>query len=367
MKRRMKAIALATAFGAAAVIPGCANLGYYFQAIKGHMDLVRRAQPIAEVLDNPQVPVELKTKLATARRIREYASRELALPANGSYFRYADLERPYAVWNVFATAELSIQPQQWCFLIAGCTSYRGFFSLARADLFGDELRNQGRDVYVGGVPAYSTLGWFDDPVLNTFIHYPESEIARLIFHELAHQVVYVRDDSMFNESFATAVEQEGVRRWLTDYGSAEGQAAFELMQERKQGFFDLIQRYRERLAALYASSLSDEQKRAEKARVLAELQGDYRALKSQWGGFAGFDRWFAQKVNNAQIASVAVYTHWVPAFQALLKQQGSDLALFYDAVKALAVLSQYERTSRLKELAENKTELAASPKESHAR
>jgi predicted aminopeptidase len=355
--KKLAVLAITAMVGAS--VPGCANIGYYFQALEGHVQLMRRSQPIAALLADPKVSTELKAKLSRVREVREYASESLSLPHNGSYHQYADLNRPYVVWNVFATPELSMQTRNWCFLIAGCVSYRGFFSLERAQAFAAELRSRGDDVFVGGVPAYSTLGWFDDPVLSTFIHYPEAEIARLIFHELAHQVVYVADDSAFNESFATAVEQEGMRRWLADRGTEEQKAAFDLAQARKRDFLTLIDKYRGRLAALYASGVSEDRKRTEKARIFSELQADYQRLKSEWGGFNGYDRWFAQDISNAQIASVAVYTQWVPAFAALLEKARGDLPTFYEAVKQLARLPKEERIARLKELGGKKIELAS--------
>ena len=210
---------------------------------------------------------------------------------------------------------------------------------------------EGHDVFIGGVPAYSTLGWFSDPVLNTFIRYPDPEVARLIFHELAHQVVYVRDDSVFNESFAVVVEQEGVRRWLALHGGTQDQASFERMQQYREGFTRLIGSYRERLDALYRSRLAPGVMRERKAQLFDGLGRDYENLKAGWGGFGGYDRWFAQKPNNAQIASLAIYTQQVPAFQTLLRQQGGELARFYAAVKELAALPKLERTARLQQLA----------------
>ena len=331
---------------------GCANVGYYLQSVNGQLDLWRRQQPIEQLVNDPATPEALRRKLASVLEIRAFASRELGLPDNRSYRLYADLGRRFVVWAVFATQEFSIQPAQWCFVMVGCVSYRGYFAQEAADRFAADLGGQGYDVYVGPVPAYSTLGWFPDPVLNTFIHYPEAELARLIFHELTHQVVYVRDDTVFNESFAVAVEQEGVRRWLALAGNAQQKAAFDRTQKVRAEFVQLVRKYRERLDALYRTRLAPEAMRARKSEILRELEQEHQTLKQRdWGGFTGYDPWFARKPNNAQLTSVAIYAQLVPAFQALLRREGDDLSRFYAAVKALAALPKEERTAQLVRLA----------------
>ena len=335
----------------ALLLSGCTNVGYYLQSVGGQLDIWRRERAIVEVISDPVAPAPLKNKLARALQIRDFASRELGLPQNHSYRRYADLDRPFVVWNVFAAPEFSVEPVQWCFMFAGCVGYRGYFDKADAERFAADVVDQGHDVFVGGVPAYSTLGWFSDPVLNTFIRYPDSEVARIIFHELAHQVVYVRDDSVFNESFAVVVEQEGVRRWLALHGSTQDKTTFDRVQQYREDFTRVIGAYRGRLDALYRSRLAPGTMRERKAQLFDELARDYENLKAGWGGFGGYDRWFAQRPNNAQIASLAIYTQQVPAFHALLRQQGGELARFYAAVKELAALPKEERTARLQQLA----------------
>lgn len=335
------------------LLGGCATLNYYSQAVRGQIDMLRRATPIEEELRSDAVPAALKAKLRAVLRIRAFASRELALPDNGSYKRYADLGRPYAVWNVFAAPEFSIEPVTSCFPIAGCVSYRGYFSEAGAQDAGAALREKGYDVYIGGVPAYSTLGWFDDPVLSTFIQYPEAELARLIFHELAHQLLYVKGDTRFNESFAVTVEQAGVERWLAQNGNARERAAYERMRTMRTGFVALLIKYQGILKQYYSQDLSPELKRKGKAERFAEMDAEYRRLKASWGGFAGYDRWFAGKPNNATLASVALYTELVPAFSALLAREGGDLPRFYAAVKQLAKLPKDERDARLQAIVGN--------------
>jgi len=351
MSRRAVAL-LAGAATAAAAIGGCSTFAYYGQAVVGHLDVVSRAQPIEVRLADPATPPELRARLARALEIREFATRELALPDNGSYRAYADLGRPYAVWNVFAAPEFSVEPRRSCFPVVGCVSYRGYYAQADADAYAAGLRAEGYDVFVYGVPAYSTLGWFDDPVLNTFVRYPDAELARLVFHELAHQLVYVQGDTMFNESFAVAVEEEGVRRWLARHGDEAGRAAYATMRARRAEFVRLVLDYRARLEALYREPLTDEAKRAGKARLLGEMEADYRALKAQrWGGWGGYDRWFGQGVNNAQLASVATYEELVPAFRALLAREDGDMGRFYAEVRRLAQLDAGARAAALAALA----------------
>lgn len=348
---RRASATLAVSFALAAALGGCVSTGYYLQAIGGQLELWHNMRPAEIVHADPAVSPAVKDKLAAALRIREFASRELGLPDNGSYRQYADLQRPYVVWNVFAADELSIKPKEWCYPVAGCVGYRGYFSKADADAFADELRRQGYDVYVGGVPAYSTLGWFDDPLLSTFILYPDAELARLIFHELAHQLVYAKGDSEFNESFAVTVEQEGVRRWLAQHGDAKQRAAFEVIERRREGFYALVLDYRGRLEMLYASGIDAAEKRRRKADILAELQQEYRRLKAEsWDGFAGYDRWFAQNINNATLASIGIYRRWVSAFETLLVRRDKDLPRFYTAVKALATLPAAERRHELAQM-----------------
>jgi predicted aminopeptidase len=331
----------------ALLMSGCANVSYYFQSVSGQLDVWRRERPIEDVIADPAAAQALKDRLARVLEIRAFASRELGLPDNASYRRYADLGRPFVVWNVFAAPEFSVEPLQSCFLFAGCVTYRGYFAREDAERFSAGLAEQGYDIYIGGVPAYSTLGYFADPVLNTFIHYPEAEIARLIFHELAHQVAYARDDTVFNESFAVAVEQEGVRRWLARGGDAKQREQFERGRRIRAEFASLVQKHRERLDALYRTRLAPDAMRSRKREILAELDAEYRSLKAEWGGYLGHDRLFAGKPNNAQLASVVAYSQLVTVFEALLVREGGNLSAFYAAVKSLAALPKDERDARL--------------------
>jgi len=329
------------------LIGGCANVGYYWQSVSGQLEVWRRERPVAEVLADPAAAQALKDKLARVLEIRAFASRELGLPDNQSYRRYADLGRPFVVWNVFAAPEFSVEPLRWCLAFAGCVNYRGYFERAAAEQFAAELARQGHEVYIGGVPAYSTLGWFDDPVLSTFIHYLDVDIAQLVFHELAHQVAYAKDDTAFNESFAAVVEQEGVRRWVARAGDARQLEEFERNHRARTEFAQLVQKARGRLEALYRTRLAPEAMRERKSALLAALEAEYRELKAGWGGIDRYDRWFAQQPNNAQLASVGLYTQLAPAFEALLLRERGDLGRFYAAVKDLAALPADQRAARL--------------------
>ena len=308
-------------FAALALLAGCQSLSYYTQAIGGHMKVMSKARPLADWLADPATPPELRERLETARRIREFASRELKLPDNKSYLAYADINRSYVVWNVFAAPEFSVEPRQECFPFTGCVSYRGFYSEEDARKHAARLREEGYDVYVGGVPAYSTLGWFDDPLLSTFIRYPDAQLARLIFHELAHQLVYAKGDTAFNESFAVTVEEEGVRRWLEHEKRSGELAAFHAAQARKREAAERVAQTRERLAALYRMDLSREEKLQHKRAEWQRLRALYPSLP--------------EEPNNAFLASVALYTELVPAFERLLARSGS-LERFYAEARKLA-------------------------------
>ncbi|KQQ33100.1 aminopeptidase [Duganella sp. Leaf126] len=333
-----------------ALLAGCTQFRYYMQAAQGQYSLWSDARPIDDWLGDPATDPQLKARLEKALLIRRFAVQELSLPNNGSYKNYAALSRPFVLWNVVATPELSLRPIQWCFPIAGCVSYRGYYSKQDATAYADELRGEGNDVQVGGVPAYSTLGWFSDPLLSTFINYSDAELARMVFHELAHQVVYVPGDTQFNESFATAVEEAGVQRWLALYGTDEMRLAYARYNSRRADFLALLVRHRQMLEANYASKTSVRHRRAEKARIFAHLQADYQQLKQSWGGYAGYDRWFAEPLTNAHLSAVGTYHDYLPAFKSLLRQERTFVR-FYGAVQKLAALDPLQRQQRLEQLA----------------
>jgi predicted aminopeptidase len=317
------------------LLSGCESMQYYAQAINGHLSVMRAARPVDTWLSDPGTPADLRGRLETARGIREFASRELSLPENGSYNSYADLGRPYVAWNVYAAPVFSVEPKQECFPFTGCVSYRGFFSEAEARRYAEKLRLAGNDVYLGGVPAYSTLGWFDDPLLSTFIRYPDAQLARLLFHELAHQKLYARDDTTFNESFAVAVEEEGVRRWLRAQGREAELAAFRSAQARKRELAARVETMRKRLEAVYKSDAAPDEKQRVKAEEFAKLRAEYGNI-------------IPAEPNNAFLVSISVYTQLVPGFERLLAETGGNLPAFYARVGELAKADHSARETALR-------------------
>ncbi|MES2319629.1 MAG: aminopeptidase [Pseudomonadota bacterium] len=357
VSRRAKHVLLAVA--AATMLASCSSLNYYAQAAQGQLNLLSDARPIDEWLSDHNTAPKLKLRLAAARQMRTFAIQELGLPDNKSYRNYASLSRPFVLWNVVAAPELSLKPVQWCFPVAGCVNYRGYYSKQAAQAYAAELRAEGNDVQVGGVPAYSTLGWFDDPLISTFIYYPDAELARLLFHELSHQVVYVQGDSQFNESFASTVEEAGVERWLSGYGNDAMRDNYVKLSARKQQFLALLLACRGELEETYASRDSVAAKRAAKARLFQKLKDDYQVLKASWGGFAGYDRFFAEPLSNAHLSAIATYNDFIPAFRVLLARE-KTFPRFYAAVRALAALDKDERHRRLKLLADTAPVVAGS-------
>ncbi len=355
---RRRVLPVAAALVLAVLAASCGSMRYYSQAVWGGADVLVKRKPIPRLLEPGRAEVlsaATRERLELTLGIREFASSELGLPDNRSYRSYADLGRPYAVWNVVAAPRLSLEPKTWCYPIAGCAAYRGYFNERAARRYGDRLADQGFDVRVGGVAAYSTLGWFADPVLNTFLDYADADLAALIFHELAHQVVYVKDDSSFNESFATAVEVAGVRRWLRSLGRDEELAVYEQGRERRRGLNRFLLEVRKELEALYASDDSDERKLALKAEVFRSLAGRYRReLVSTWraagtgdgGGQSDLGGWLS-RLNNADLVSVATYNDLVPAFLGLLEGSGGSFPAFYAEVERLAGLEPAERRTAL--------------------
>jgi predicted aminopeptidase len=313
------------------------------------MEIWRETRPIEIVLVDPDVRGDVKQKLRLALEIRRFAVDQLGLPDNDSYTGFVDVERPFLVWSVFVAPELSLVPEEWCFPVVGCVTYRGYFDRQDAFDFAREYSDRGYDAYVGGVPAYSTLGWFDDPVPNTVLDYPDDEFAGLIFHELAHQVAFAKGDTVFNESFASTVEREGVERWLSAKGEASRIAAYDSRRQRDAAVVAVILANRARLERLYASDLPAPDKRTEKARLIEELKAEYARTVSKWRGYTGYRQWFSNPINNAQLLSVATYSDLVPAFERLLKRHGGDLPGFYESVKALANMEKPQRRAALAE------------------
>jgi predicted aminopeptidase len=329
------------------LLSGCSSAGYYAQSVRGQMEMWNHSRPIRSVLADPEVADDVKDKLRLALEIRSFAVDQLHLPDNDSYTEFVDLRRSYAVWSVFAAPELSLLPQEWCFLVVGCVTYRGYFDKQDALDFAQQNADEGYDVYVGGVPAYSTLGWFDDPIPNTILNYRDEEFAGLIFHELAHQVAFAKGDTVFNESFATTVERIGVGRWLTATGNPSQIDEYRLRNQRNQHIVKLILDYRAQLDAVYASDMTDEDKRQRKQRVFGEMKGAYAQITRDWPGYSGYRYWFDQPINNAQLLSVATYSDLVPAFEKLLDQNQGDLTRFYAAARDLVAMEKPQRRAAL--------------------
>ncbi|MCX7081274.1 MAG: aminopeptidase [Pseudomonas sp.] len=337
------------------LLNGCSSLSYYSQLADGQWKLLRSREPVAEVIADPARDPTLREHLVQSQKAREFASQHLHLPDNKSYRLYADLGRPFVVWNVFATAEFSLTPKNHCFPIAGCVAYRGFYSQGAARGEAALQRQQGMDVSIGGVEAYSTLGWFNDPIMNSMMGWGDERLATLIFHELAHQRFYVKDDTEFNESFATFVEQEGTRQWRAARGLPPDSGAD--VQQRDQ-FIQLILDTRTRLERLYASPLSTEQMRQRKAAEFEQLRRDYRQLRdNQWAGANHYDAWINAPMNNARLLPFGLYDQWVPAFAALFKKTGGDWVVFYGEVEKLGTLPVEQRKAALKALAGSNTPL----------
>jgi predicted aminopeptidase len=317
-----------------ATLSGCGTL-YLAQAARGQLHVLRARRPIDKVVVDPTTPADLRTRLLDVRAARDFAVTELHLPDNRSYRTYADVKRPYVVWNVVAAPEFSVEPKHWCFPIAGCVAYRGYFKEKKARAFAAQLAKRGFDVTVGGVPAYSTLGKFADPVLSTMLRYGDIELAGTIFHELAHQLLYVKNDSEFNEAFATTVEDVGLERWLTLRGHPDLMREFLEQNGRERAFIELFARTRRQLEILYASGIPTAEMKDKKAAIFGQLTEEVRALQHQQGDHY-YEPWLNEGLNNAHLASIATYYQCVPGFQRLLAEQGGDLVRFYAAARALS-------------------------------
>lgn len=309
---------------------------YLVQAASGQWEITSKRQPIARLLSDASTPQKLRSRLEYVSEARTFASRELGLPDNDSYRSYADLGRPFVVWNVFATDEFSVEPQRWCFPIAGCVVYRGYFDEQNAHDYARRLRLRGKDTAVGGVAAYSTLGHFNDPVLNTMLGWSDVQLASTLFHELAHQVVYVPGDSEFNEAFATVVEEAGLQRWLAARGRLKELDEWNDRRLRHAQFVGMLLQTRERLEALYESDLPDDEKRDRKQYEFGLLKLEYAEVKKSWNGYRGYDAWFNRTLNNAHLVSAATYYGCVPGLRRVLQSLDGNLPRFYEHARALA-------------------------------
>jgi len=344
LARRRDVLALAVC---ALFITGCSTVGYYSQAVGGHLKLMSARQSIAEILADDATDPELRKKLQTLVEARVFATEQLYLPDNDSYSTYVETGKSAVTWNVVATDEFSMQAKTWCFPVAGCVSYRGYFDRDDAQAYADGLTEQSLDVSIGGASAYSTLGWFEDPVLDTMLRGGDVRYVGTLFHELAHQVLYVKDDSDFNEAYASFVEQLGTRLWLDQRDEQSRIEGYDASLQRAEGFIGLLGQTRESLVDLYRQDMDAEDKRQRKQAVFDEMRSNYEVLKEQWQGFAGYDNWFKRDLNNARLVAVATYRRWVPAFYAMYKEVGEDLPAFHVLAEEIGSLPSEERQSKL--------------------
>jgi len=312
------------------LLTGC----YYMQAAKGQWELTLKREPIEEVLASDDTSPELAARLRLVLEAREFAIDELGLPDNDTYRTYADIEREYVVWNVFAVPEFSMQAKTWCFPIVGCVSYRGYFAREAAERKARSLAQQGYDVAVGGVAAYSTLGNLRDPVLSSMMSWDDSQLVGVLFHELAHQVLYVKNDTAFNESFATAVEEFGVLRWLQSRGLHAETNEYDERRRLRQDVMDQVANAREELEAIYASDTAEDQKRSAKSARLDALRKAVAEKLERAGRDPG--GWLSRDLNNARLVSMTLYEGRLPEFRALLASCDDDLACFYEEARRLA-------------------------------
>ncbi|MDA7086736.1 aminopeptidase [Pseudomonas sp. SA3-5] len=333
------------------LLGGCGTLDYYGHLARGQLQLLQARQPVAALLHDPQVDPGLQQRLILTQQVRDFASAELDLPDNRSYRLYADIQRPFVVWNLFATAEFSVQPELHCFPIAGCVAYRGYYSLGRGRGAAALLKQRGFDTYLAGVEAYSTLGWFDDPILSSMLRWSDERLVAVIFHELAHQQLYVADDTAFNESFATFVEREGLRQWQQARGLGLSAGGRREARQHEQ-FIALVLASRARLKQLYARDLTTDATRVAKQAEFERLRQEYRALRErEWGGRGRYDAWVAAPLNNAKLLPFGLYHKWVPAFATIFAEVGGDWSRFYRRAAVLGKLPAGDRTAALQALA----------------
>ena len=330
-------------------VTGCTSISYYAQSLEGHVQIMAARKNVAKLIRDPSTPAPLRAKLTSASAIRRFATEELALPDNSSYRSYVDVGRNDVTLAVFAAPQFSLAPITWCFPVFGCVPYKGYFSRKDALENAAALQRQGLDVYVTGITAYSTLGWFSDPLLSTMLRQNDTYLASLVFHELAHQKVYVNGDSAFNEAFAVSVETTGTRKWLRATGNRAGLRSYEADRKRKADFLGLIAKTRDELSQVYGSPRRPEQMTAAKAATIDRLRARYRQMRDKrWAGYRGYDAWFDSPINNAKLAATAVYGEQVPAFLRLFDLCSGDYPKFYASVRRIGNLPASSRAEALK-------------------
>lgn len=328
-------------------LSGCADLGYLMHTANGHFDIISRTEKTDTLINDPETDPRLREQLKNVNRILAFANDHLDLPSNGSYLEYADIGRDYVLKNLFATQEFSIHAERWCYPLVGCMGYRGYFDEQRLDTDLQQFRSQGLDIYIAHVDAYSTLGWFNDPLLNTFIDWSELRLAGLIFHELAHQRLYVDGDSTFNESYAMAVQQAGIEALLSQRGETERLPRYRQYLQNRRKVIELIAQARQDLQQLYVENTGTDNLRELKAARMSQLKTDYLALHQKFKVNDGFSRWFEKDLNNAQLVSVATYHSLVPAFRNLLASTGKDFPSFYQIAEQIGDMETTDRETCL--------------------
>lgn len=332
----MNRLQITSAVMAALFLTSCQTMKFYGQAVGGQLEILQKSRSNSHVIADPTTPPSVRKKLKTVEEIRKFASEQLSLPGEESYGRYADLGRKHVVWVLYAAPEFSLQPKTWFYPVVGEMDYRGYFCEEETVTLAKQLRSEGYDVFVGGVDAYSTLGLFHDPILNTFVGYPEIDLAETIFHELTHRKVFRTGDTVFNESMANTVAEEGVKRWLRYQGRVIELKKYEERLVRRREFYQEIDRSKEQLIQLYQSGRPTEVMRENKAEILADLRNQFRELRRRWGG-RGLESWLKEDINNGHIVSLHIYAEQMPVFQALLQQCGGDLDLFFKKVVSIKI------------------------------
>lgn len=330
------------------LISGCASLNYYAQSVQGQFEVIQKRRSISELLDENTLSVSLRNKLTTVLALREFSIRQLALPDNDSYLAYADLERNYVIWNIFATEEFSLEPMTWCYLIVGCLNYRGYFAESDARLHATELEKQGKDVYLGGVAAYSTLGWFEDPVLNTMLRWSDVRLATVMFHELAHQQLYIKNDTAFNESYADAIAHIGVTKWLEQASDKNLLKQYQQSQAQEKQFINLVMHYKSLLSEKYQSLENAEVKRELKKALFQQMATDYKTISQSWTS-NDYQKWFSTGINNAKLAAIVTYRRYVSSFIDIYNKLDKDLARFYSLSNSLSNCNAMKRKEILDE------------------
>jgi len=332
------------------ILSGCAELKYYGHVVSGQFEVISKRRPILEVIEDPKTNPEVVQKLKAVERMHDFAIRDLHLPDTDSFRSYSDLGRPYVLWNVFATPELSLATKQWCYPFFGCLGYRSYFEKAYAESIALELEQQGWDVHIAASPAYSTRGFFADPIYNPMLRYDDVTLAGILFHELAHEKIFFKNDSELNESFAVSVQNEGIKRWLAYEQQPQYYSEYIIAQQRDKQFVALLLRYREKLKNLYQSTKTDNEKRQRKKQILKALRIAYFKIRKEWDDYAGYDHWFTKPLNNARLAPVGTYQGHVAAFAALLKKHDGNLPDFYSHAERLSELPAGERREQLLEI-----------------